>query len=55
VLGLLVRPEPFHQLGGAAAPAQVAGEQREEATQPGPVISWSRYAIRDSRVNSMVT
>jgi hypothetical protein len=34
VLGLLVRPEPFHQPGGAAAPAQVAGEQRQEAAQP---------------------
>jgi ABC-2 type transport system ATP-binding protein len=31
VLGLLVRPEPLHQPGGAAARAQVTGEQREEA------------------------
>jgi hypothetical protein len=35
VLGLLVRPQPFHQAGRAAARAQVPGEQREEATQPG--------------------
>jgi hypothetical protein len=42
VLGLLVRPEPFHQPGGAAAHAQIAGKQREQATQPGLVISWSR-------------
>ena len=35
VLGLLVRPEPVHQPGGAAAGAQVTGKQRQEATQPG--------------------
>ena len=31
VLGQLLRPEPLDQPGGAAAPAEVAGEQREQA------------------------
>ena len=35
VLRLLVRPQPVDQPGGAAAGAQVAGEQREQAPQPG--------------------
>jgi hypothetical protein len=35
VLGQLLRPEPLDQPGGAAAPAEVAGEQREQATRPG--------------------
>ena len=34
VLRLLVRPEPLHQPGGAAARAQVAGQQREQPAQP---------------------
>jgi hypothetical protein len=35
VLGPLVRPQPLDQPGGAAAPAQIAGEQGEQATRPG--------------------
>ena len=33
VLGLLVRPQPLHQPGGAAAPAQVIGEKGEQTVQ----------------------
>jgi hypothetical protein len=35
VLGQLVRPEPLHQPGGAAAGAQIAGEQGQQAAQSG--------------------
>jgi energy-coupling factor transporter ATP-binding protein EcfA2 len=42
VLGLLLRPEPLHQPGGAAAAAQVAGEQSQQPTRPGPVTSRPR-------------
>ena len=34
VLGLLLRPQALDQPGGAGAGTQVAGEQREQATQP---------------------
>jgi hypothetical protein len=55
VLGLLLRPQALDQPGGAGAGAQVAGEQREQATQPAAGDLPAAQAARDSRVSSVVT
>jgi hypothetical protein len=34
ILWLLLRPEPLHQPAAAGARAQIAGKQREQASQP---------------------
>ena len=46
ILGLLVRPQPLHQPGGATAGAQIAGKRREQSAQPAAVAGGHRPAGR---------